>query len=243
MMRKSIVCLFCVIAAGVQLRATQDFERSYAVSPGAFLSINNKMGDIKVTVYEGKEIKVFAHTEGPDRNAVEIIENSFGKMIELRPISKKFKSNKTRVDFEVKVPESGRTVTIRLTSRSGKIEVSDFGGSLWARSTRGDVKVVNVQGNVFATSDSGNMDAEIMKGQPGPRQIMLNSSSGNINVKVPSDFDAWVWMSTSGLLKTDLPISHSQGRYGIHTAHGKIGSGKQAIRIQSALGSVSLMKE
>ena len=52
MIRKTVVGLICIIATGIQLRAAEDFERSYDLVPGRHIIIDNKMGDVKVSVYE-----------------------------------------------------------------------------------------------------------------------------------------------------------------------------------------------
>jgi len=243
MMRKSVIGLICVMAAGVQLKAAQDFERNYTLVPGRHIIIDNMMGDITVAGYEGEEIKVVARKEGPDQEAIEIVDKSFGHQIILFPKSSKFRSTKTKVDFEVKVPNSAKMVFVILKSGSGKIEVSDFDGGVIAESSRGEVRFVNVKGHVRAHSVSGCMDAEIGQSQ-GRSQMQLTSMSGDIRVTAPPDLEALVAMkSTSGDLKTDFPINVREGRYKEHTAGGRLGSGMQMIRISSVSGSVSLLKK
>jgi len=243
MIRKSAICLVCIFAAGIQLRATQDFERSYPLTPGRNITIDNKMGDVTVTGYSGKDIKVSAYKKGPDTDSIKIVDKSFGPQIILFPMSSKFKSSETRVDFEVKVPESSKFVFINLKSGSGNIEVANFSGGLVAESWRGDVKVVNVNGFIDARSISGNMDAEINQAQ-GISQLRFSSMSGDIKITAPSDFGALVSMkSSSGDLKTDFPIHIRQGRYRDHMANGKLGSGTQMLYISSVSGNVSLMKK
>jgi DUF4097 and DUF4098 domain-containing protein YvlB len=243
MIRKSVIFLACILAAGFQLRATQDFEHSYTLTPGRNISIDNKMGDVKVTGYDGKDIKVSAFTKGPDKDSIKIVDKSFGPQIILFPVSSKLRSSETRVDFEVKVPSSAKLVFLRLKSGSGNIEVSDFSGRLTAESSRGNVKVVNVSGFVDARSISGDMNAEIKQAQ-GRNQMRFVSMSGDVKVTAPSDFEALVAMrSASGDLKTDFPIEIHKRRYGEHIASGKLGSGTQMLNISSISGNVSLLKK
>jgi len=242
MVRKSIIILVCVIASGFPLKAKQDFERSYTLIPGRNIAINNRMGDIRVTGYKGEDIKIVAKIEGPDRDTIQIIDKSFGPRIDLFPISSKFKIDKTRVDFEVKVPESGKPVSLELKSGGGKIEVTDLSGNIVVNSFRGDVKIVNVQGNVYAHSVSGHMDVQI-KGSQSRRWMKIDSGSGNISVTAPSDLDAWIEMSSNGELKTDYPIDIHKDRYRGYFARGKLGSGTQRIEISSNFGSASLLKK
>lgn len=243
MIRKTVVGLFCIIATGIPLKAAQNFERSYPLVPGRHITIDNKMGDIKVTGYDGKDIKVAALKEGPDKEGIQIIDKRFGPRVVLFPMSSKFRSSRTRVDFEVKVPKSTGVVFMVLKSGSGKIDVQDFDGSLFAESSRGEARFVNVKGHLLAHSLSGCIDAEIDQSQEGS-QIRFDSISGDIRVTAPPDIDALVALkSVSGDLETNFPIEIQKHRYGERTANGKLGSGSQMIWISSVSGSVSLLKK
>ena len=243
MIRKAAVGLICIIATGIQLTAAQDFERTYDLVPGRDVTIDNKMGDVKVTGYDGEDIKVVARKEGPDKEDIEITEKNFGPRVLLFPRSSKFKSTNTRVDFEVKVPKSKGMVFMALKSGSGKIEVRDYNGWLVADSSRGESKFVNVKGHLYARSLSGSIYAEIDQSHDGS-QMRFDSISGDIQVTAPPDLNALVAMkSASGDLETDFPIEIHQRRYRERTANGKLGSGSQMIWISSVSGSVSLMKK
>lgn len=242
MMQRCIAVLTCIFAAGLLLEAKQDFERSYTLVPGRYITINNIMGDIHVTGYEGETIRVTAKSEGPESDAIQVIEKNFGPKVELFPICSKFKSNKTKVDFEVKVPKSEKNISLELKSGSGKIEVADIEGNLVLNSFRGDIKVENIRGNVYAHTISGKLNA-LVKLSKGKRWLKFASVSGNISVTAPSDFDARVQMSTNGTLKTDFQLDTRKNRYGGQTARGKLGTGTQSIDISSVFGSVSLLKK
>jgi hypothetical protein len=243
MTRLPVIGLICILTAGIQLKAAEDFEKSYVLVPGRHIVIDNKMGDVKVSGYEGEDIKVIARKEGPDREKIEIVERSFGPQVMLFPKYPKFKSTKTKVDFELKVPKSDKMVSLILKSGSGKIEVRDFSGGLVAESSRGEIKFENVAGFIDARSVSGNLDAEIQQSK-GRSQMRFNSMSGDIKITAPPELEALVAMhSRSGDLETDFPIDIREGRYREHTARGKLGSGKQMIHISSVSGNVSLKKK
>jgi hypothetical protein len=243
MIRKSLIGLICILAAGVQLRAAQDFERSYNLVPGRHITIDNKMGDIKVTGYDGEDIKVVARKEGPDQDEIEIVDRNFGPRVLLFPKVAKFKSTETKVNFEMKVPNDKAPVFVELKCGSGKIEVRDFNGWLVADSARGEARFINVKGSLYARSISGSIDAEIDQSE-GRNQMRFDSMSGDICITAPPDFNAWVAMkSKSGDLETNFPLDIHKRRYGERTANGKLGSGMEMIWISSVSGSVSLMKK
>jgi DUF4097 and DUF4098 domain-containing protein YvlB len=243
MIRKSLIALICILAAVVRLNAAQDFERKYAIVPGRHITIDNQMGNVKVTGYDGTDIGIVARMEGPDKEDIEIVDKSYGPRVVLFPVCSKFKSTQTRVDFEVKVPKTDKPVFMVLKSGSGKIEVSDFNGGLVVQSSRGEVKLLNVEGYVDAHSVSGNMVAEISQSK-GRSQMSFNSLSGDIKVEAPPDLQALVAMrSVSGDLETNFPIDIQERRYAGNTARGKLGAGTQMIHLSSVSGNVRLLKK
>jgi len=242
MLRKTAFGLIFIVAASLQPRAAQDFERSYAPVPGRHITIDNEIGNVNVSGYDGEDIKIVARKEGPDQEAIQIIDKSFGPHILLLPMYPKFKSTKTKVDFEIKVPNSN-PIFMELKSGSGRIEVKDFNGGLIAESSRGEVRCVNVKGFVFARSVSGRLEAEIKQSQ-GRSQMRFTSMSGDIRITAPKDLEALIDMkSRSGDLETNFPIDIHQSRYGGNTARGKLGSGTQMLHISSVSGNVTFLKK
>jgi DUF4097 and DUF4098 domain-containing protein YvlB len=201
------------------------------------------MGDIKVTGYDGEDVKVVARKEGPDQDEIEIVDRNFGPHVLLFPKFDKFKSTETKVNFEVKVPNDKALLFMELKSGSGKINVRDFNGWLIADSSRGEARFVNVKGSLYVRSISGSIDAEIDHSKERT-QMRFDSMSGDIRITAPPDLDALIAMrSMSGDLETNFPLEIHKRRYGERTANGKLGNGMEMIWISSVSGSVSLMKK
>jgi hypothetical protein len=263
-MKKYVICLICVIAAAYPLNAKQELEKSYPIIPMRHYTIKSIVGDITVSGYKGKEIKVIASKEGPDNGKIEIAEKNLGPNgIELSSDFPKFRNDKIKVNFEVKVPESEVSFTLELKSYSGMIDVSKLKlkGSLFINTFQGDVrvenvngdvlfidtfqgnvKVENVNGNILAKSGNGSMNVGI-KQPDGRMRMRFESWNGNIKVTAPSDLEARVMMRTSGNLQFDYPLKQMGGRYEAKVAGGKLGAATQQIDISSAYGSVSLLKK
>jgi len=241
-MRKSVIGL--AIAFSLQLAVAQDFRKSYAIPAGGHIVIWNYQGDLKVTGYKGDSVEIVAYKKGPDRDLVEISDNSFGNRIDVYPRYQRFGYGNASVDFEVRVPESVEYNFGRLSSFSGNVEVSNIIGRLRAESVRGNVDVKDVRGLVSASSVSGNVDVDIDQ-VSGLGNMRFSSISGNIRVRAPSNLDALIDMSSaSGLLRTDFPIEVQELRYGPgRSARGRLGSGRQILRISSVSGQVSLIQK
>jgi hypothetical protein len=218
-----------------------DFQKKYTLPPGGLIIIENVVGDIVVKGYKGDEIEAQASKKGADRDLIEILDTSIGNRIEIRIRPTQFQRMDATVDFEIRVPNSIEYNFARLSSFGGNVEVSNVIGQLRAESVRGNVELSDVKGLVSASSFSGNVRMDIGKSQ-GRNNMRFSSVSGNIYISAPSDLDALVDMSSSsGVLKTDFPLEIQESRYGPgRSARGRLGTGKQILRVRSVTGRVSL---
>ncbi len=242
-MRGWMVGLAFAVACSAGLNAAEDFQRSYVLAPGGHILISAISGDITVEGYEGKTVEIVARKKGVDQEKIEIRDSSFGNRIELRPYHPGLRSGKTSVDFEVRVPQAIRYSFRRLSSFSGDVQVSNITGLIRIESTRGDVRIKGVTGVISAASASGNVLVTLDSRQ-GRSNMKFSSISGNIEVKAPTQLDAVVDMSSaSGVLKTDFPIEIQERRYGPgYSARGKLGDGKQILRITTVSGNIRLIR-
>lgn len=232
------------IAMMLGVAAAKDFQKNYTLPPGGQIIIQNTLGDIKIKGYDGNEIEALAKKTGADSDLVEIDDSSFGNRIDIRIRPAQYRPMDASVEFEIRVPRSVEYNFARLSSFSGKVEVSDIMGRLRAESVRGNVELSDVRGLVIASSFSGNVKVEIGKSQDR-NNMRFSSISGNIDITAPSDLSALIEMtSDSGMLKTDFPLEIQESRYGPgRSARGRLGTGKQIIHIRSNTGRVSLSQK
>jgi hypothetical protein len=244
--------LQCIIALAITysfpLIQAQDFHKNYAIPPKGNIHIVNPQGNIKVYGYAGKDIEILAFKKGPDRDFVEIQDNSFGNQISLFPRYLQFGQMNARlnasVDFEIRVPKSVEYNFSPLKSLSGNIEVFDVVGRVWAESVGGSVEIRDVQGLISASSNTGSVHGDF-KQAPLYSKMWFRTISGSILVKAPFNINAMVKMqSGAGLLKTDFPIEIQEMRYGPGKfVDGKLGTGNQMVDIRSVYGNISLIKK
>jgi hypothetical protein len=240
----------CIIALAIAFSVSpvhpQDFRKSYTIPPRGTINIVNPQGNIKVHGYSGKDIEVLAFKKGPDRDFLEIQDNSFGTLINLFPRYRQSGLVNARmnasVDFEVRVPKSIEYNFNSLKSFSGNVEVSDVIGRVLAESVGGSVEIHDVQGMIMASSVSGSVHGDLMQ-TPLPSNTWFKTISGSILIKAPSNLNAMVKMkSDAGLLNTDFPIEILEMRYGPGKfADGRLGTGSQRVDIRSVYGNVSLV--
>jgi len=250
----ALVCLLLSLNV-----AAQDFRKTYEVGQGGSIKVRNVSGDVIVTGYEGETVLVLGFKEGRDRDLVEVEDNSRGNNVDVRARYPQNCDCNASIRFEVKVPRgnykfdaisstsgdvevTGVTGDLRASSTSGKVTVRGVTGSVNASSTSGNVYVGEINGTVSGRSTSGNVEVEIAQ-LSGAGDMEFSSTSGNVNVKLPSNLDADVRMSTtSGRLKTDFPLTMEEPERGpSRRATGRVGGGSRNLKLSSTSGNVSLL--
>jgi len=219
----------------------QDFHKHYEITSGGQVIIGNSIGAIKITGYSGKDIEVIASKKGADKEFIEVQDNSFGNRVEVFPKYLQFGRGNASIDFEIRVPKEIE-YNFMPSSFSGKIEISQIVGRLFAKSVRGDIDLKNIQGFIIASSLSGNVNA-FMDQEARATNLRLSSTSGNISVQAPVSMQALIDISTAnGQLRTNFPIEMQEMRYGPgKSAHAKLGTGDSILHIRSIYGNISLL--
>jgi hypothetical protein len=153
-----------------------------------------------------------------------------------------FGASRASVDFEIRVPESIEYKQIVLLSGS-KVDVSEVKGHFILMSGMGSVEVKNVAGWVIARSNSGNVSVYLANANE-PRFMEFSSINGNVTVRAPENLSAAIDMHSQGGFKTDFALKIDYDRYGSGiSARGRLGTGRDNLRIYSNTGKVSLLKE
>lgn len=256
--RSMVLCATVCLLLSLSV-AAQDFRKSYEVGQGGSISVRNVSGDVIVTGYEGETVLVLGYKEGRDRDLVQVEDNSAGNKVDVRARYPQNCDCNASIRFEVKVPR-GDYKFDAISSVSGDVEVTSVSGDLRVKSISGNVTVKGVAGAVNASSTSGNVhvgeingtvsgkstsgDVEVEIAQlSGAGDMEFSSTSGNVRVKLPSNLDADVRMSTTtGGLKTDFPLTIEEPERGPgRRAAGRVGGGSRNLRLSSTSGSVSLL--
>ncbi|MEJ7713289.1 MAG: DUF4097 family beta strand repeat-containing protein [Pyrinomonadaceae bacterium] len=259
-MKRLFQAAFLITVAAVSTQA-QDFQKSYQASPDSTLSVKNASGNITIIGDDGNAIVVSAYKEGRDRDRVEIEDLSAGNNVDVRAKYPERCSNdcQASVRFEIRVPRqvninidkvstasgdikvSTMRGRVRVSTASGDVRVKDVAGAINASSASGDVEILNVSGVVSAQTASGNVTAEIAQLE-GSESMKFSTASGDVAVRMPSNLEAEVEMSTiSGKVETDFPLQVEEQRHGPGSnARGRLGNNARSLRITSASGNVSL---
>ena len=262
---KSFYCKLALAMFGVLLVVpvikAQDFQKSYKLAAGGSISVKNVSGDVAISGYDGDVVVVNGFKEGRDRDQVEIVDRSAGNRVDVGVHYPSPCNCDASVRFEVRLPRSMSLNLEKVSTASGNIEVTDVRGDVNVSTASGDVslkgvngrinastasgemRVVDVVGEVNAQTASGDVEVEIAQLQ-GTEDMKFSSASGDVRVKLPSNVDADVSMSSAtGSIKTDFPIEVKERRYGPGSeARGQLGNGSRSVRLSTASGDVSLMR-
>ncbi len=250
------LALLALAAAGA---AAQDFQRSYNLAAGGAVEIVNVSGDVELKGYDGSALVVNAYRTGRDRDMVEVEDNSTPGRVSLRAKYPRECNCDASVRFEVRVPRAGGlsfdkistasgnvraegfSGRLHLSTASGDVTVRGVGGEIRAASASGTVRVQESTGSVNASTASGDVEVELTRLE-GDGDMNFSSASGDVRVRMPSNIDARVSMSTaSGDLETNFPIEVKTNRYGPgRRAEGQLGSGARSLKLSTASGNVSL---
>lgn len=249
------LCALAAVSA-----AAQDFQRSYNLGAGGSVEISNVSGDINLTGYDGNAVVVNAYKEGRDREMVEVVDESTQGRVSLRAeYPHNCRNCEASLRFEVRVPRTANLVfdkistasgdvkaegfagRLNLSTASGEVTVRGVGGEIKASSASGTVRVNDATGTVNASTASGDVEVELTRIE-GAGDMRFSSASGDVHVRIPTNIDARVSMSTaSGDIETTFPIEVRHDRYGSGSrAEGQLGSGARVLKISSASGNVSL---
>jgi len=224
--------------------AAQDFQKSYKLGSGGQIYIGNVSGDVTVTGYDGDAVIVKGYKEGADRDRLDFEDLSSEGRVEVRAHYPKRCDCEASIRFEVQVPRAVKYDFDRISSVSGNVKVSQVSGRVHATSVSGEVTVQGVSGSVTAKSVSGDVEVDINRLDGASEDMKFSSVSGNVSVRMPSEIDADVDMSSlSGGIHTDFPIEVTKERFGPRTsARGKLGNGSRRLQLSSVSGSLSLRR-
>lgn len=255
----NFVGALALCAAAAVGAPAQDFQRTYNLEAGGSVSIANVSGDVNLTGYEGSAVVVSAYKQGRDREQVEVEDNSTQGRVSLRAKYPRNCNCDASVRFEVRVPRSANIVFDKVSTASGNVKAEGFAGrvnlstasgdvtlrgvsgEIKASSASGTVRVADAAGTVNASTASGDVEVELTRVE-GSGDLRFSSASGDVRVRMPTNVDARVSLSTaSGDIETNFPIEVKRNDYGPGSrAEGQLGSGARTLKISSASGNVSL---
>lgn len=192
---------------------SENFSRTYDVSTGTTLSVDNRNGSVLVQRTDGDQLRVAGAKRGSTREALDSISIDAVEGEQFVVDVSFAGSDPTwdrSVTLTIDVPE-GVTVD-RVASENGGVTVTDVRGDVDATTSNGDVDVSDVDGFVALETVNGSVSARNTTGLRAARttngevdvdllamrgDVRCASSNGSVTVRVGPDVAAGFRLTTS----------------------------------------------
>lgn len=148
------------------------------------------------------------------------------------------------------------TGDVNATTSGGNLKYEDILGNINSSTSGGNVRIFKFNGNLNVATSGGNMELEGMNGSVDASTsggniklqyagknngIELNSSAGNISVRVPEDFDAEADLYTSvGSINSDFAKVDNETMSSKLKV--KLNNGGNLLKCVTSAGNISLTK-
>lgn len=256
----ALLLLAAPLAAQSSTRAP-DFKWEKALAAGSLVNLNNLNGNVSVSPSTSGKVEVVGLKRGRDAEDVtlEVVEMSDGIRVCAMFKSKEVTCDEdgyrvhedrdwrrrrdrdwedAQIDIVVKVPNNLR---VRAGSVSGDVDVTGAEGDVRASSVSGNVRLDKLRATTRLRASSVSGDVWVLvETLAGEGDLHFSSVSGNVTAELPKNIDADVRMrSVSGSLDSDFPLTLN-GRMSRHSLEAHIGKGGRELEVTTVSGDVRL---
>jgi hypothetical protein len=242
----AIVLAGCDLSLGhLAARATDDWTRTYPLSPGGEVRIVNTNGRIEIQGVEGSTVEVRA--ERIARGATEAAARELLPRIvikeDTRPDRVSLETERMRgimfgaafeVRYHVRAPKNA---VVNVTNTNGQVALTSLNGKVTAQTTNGGVNGRNLTGGVDARSTNGCVTIDLAS--VGAEPISLRTTNGGVTLFVPEKAKANLSASwTNGGINVSslehLDVSEQSRR----RFEGTLNGGGTPIELQTTNGGI-----
>ena len=187
-------------------------EKTFKITAGKTITLNTDAGDIQITPWDKSE--VYIKVVGND-NAAEKYDYNFNVSSDEIKVDVDKKGgwswfSNISLRFEIKVPSNFNIYAntsggdIKIGGIKGDINLKTSGGDIWgdrfagsfvAKTSGGDINIFCNDAKIIANTSGGDIELEYTGMNKG---IELKTSGGDIDIKIPTNFNANAELKTSG---------------------------------------------
>lgn len=211
-------CEFDGMEFGDSSRYKEDFSYNYKLAPGGHVFLENFNGSVEVFGWEKDTVDI-SGTKSASREEIvkqmkiEVIPQ--GDSIRIRTIRPVERNCNCGARYVIRLPR--KTILDRIESSNGSIRLDSTEGQARLRTSNGSITVVNVNGDLEATTSNASVDVSSFQGA-----AVLKSSNGRIRATgVRGNFEG-----TTSNASIDVEID-------------RLDSGRP-LRLESSNGSINL---
>ena len=264
MLKKRIVLAallaLSVVATGASSVMTQqtemlreEFHRTYPLSPGGRVSLENINGSVRVSAWDRNEVKVDAVKLARRRDRLDEAKvvvssdpNSIHVETEYATRTQTFHdgegsyNNPATVEYTLTVPRGARVDAIELIN--GDLDIDGIAGDVRASSINGRLSARELGGEVRLSTVNGKLDA-VFGRLSAAKAVSLNSVNGALSLTLPSDSNAELKADTvHGAITNDFGLPVRRGEYVGRDLAGQLGSGGTRIKLGNVNGRISIKR-
>ena len=238
-----------VVTADLKQSETAEWRKTYELSAGGRVEINNINGKIQVEPSVGNAVEVVAlktakgHTSEAAKAALERIEIREEVSASSISIATKlprsgggwFEMGGTQVKYTVRVPAGAE---VKFTTVNGGVDVSGLSGRVVAETTNGGVIARDISGTIDASTTNGGVDVELTRlGDGGAK---LECTNGGIKLRLPADSKASISASITngGIDASGLTLETTEKTR--RRLEGRLNGGGAPIRIEGTNGGIRI---
>jgi len=257
----SLIALALATVTHSPLARAEEWRKQYTVSGKPTLHVEGN--DINVTITSWDEKQVDAHVIadgykiGP--NNIRVNESQSGDEIRIevrKPGGTYFNFGyKRSLRIEVSVPREsnlnlhtadgnirvdGVSGELRLVTDDGNVDANGLDGKLDINTSDGNVKLSGRFDTVNLRTGDGNVEVAANEGSTNTSGWRIESSDGNVRLRVPSTFTADLDARTGdGKITLDLPVLTS-GDISQTNIRGKMNGGGAPLELRTSDGNIAL---
>jgi hypothetical protein len=227
-------------------RATQEWNRTYALEAGGRVEVINVNGPIDVgvgapgTVEVGAVLAAGAMTDERAKQLLseaDIEESATPEHIRLASVRRNRSRGPGRleVSYKVTVPAGAR---VEITGNNGRVTVDGVSGHVKVMVVNGGVDLTGLKGTVDAASVNGSLSVKMAE---VTGQVRLESTNGRIALEIPKGTKAALSARSvnGGITVTGLPTQETSGRR-IRNFESMLNGGGPEIDIRVTNGRITI---
>jgi hypothetical protein len=249
-MRKLILAVPLLLAAAL-LPAGQDevFDKAFSMEGVSRISVQNVNGRIEATAWEKPYLKIRAVKTATGSESEETLRlteirvRKVGDEIRLETVNPRrhklfgfldFGWHNAKVDYDLWFPAG---TAARLETTNGRVQASNFDGSLSCDVVNGSIELTGCAGPVHATTVNGGLRIAFR----GPlKKSELETVNGSVEVAFDRSSSVRYDLQTvNGRIEGDFELA-VEGRHGPKEARGSYNGGSESLHCETVNGSIRL---
>jgi hypothetical protein len=249
-----VVLALCSVAYG------DEWKREYNVGAKPELKVDTNDARIEVR-RGGPTIQARVVTEGYKigPGEVHVYERQDGNSVSLDvriPHGPSISFRNRYVHVEISVPQntkldlhsgdgsltiSGIDAPAFLSTGDGRIEVTDYSGTLKAKTGDGSMRISGRFDDLNLSTGDGRIDCEIRPGSKMSDRWVIRTNDGSLSLRLPSNFAAELDARTGdGHVRLHMPITMKSSESNGNHVRGSLNGGGNLLDIQTGDGSIDI---